>query len=384
MAGLFSEPAVFHRYRHMNWCQIEPEDFTEDFLNSYNRKRKYMKKIISVLLTIVMLMQLTGCRTHVSEDVTLPSFSEEQEDISLGEPATMARSEENEPGSGFMQLQLGASSYCMTVPVSYTNGNVSVADLENDQVGYYYTPDSAMDFDIYQLSKNEEFPTLELFVSDRSETFDGEKLTFKKVNGVPLGYYWSEESYQGVVYPIISCVIEDVDCYVELVFWLDGKNAEKEVLTMIDSICFMETKQIRLGSTSARLTIPADYRLGEITEEEKRNKQIAYYYSESTLLDFDIYQLDMKGDTLESYALKDASDSNAESVEYMEINGNWVAYYRAQKEYDGIKYMVVNYIFVDRTNFVKLTFWLDGEVAVKQTARIIRTLTSDHTVSMEE
>lgn len=202
----------------------------------------------SLLMVFAMMLAFSGCQASPVEETAAPS-SELAEEITSAENSknqgeTELQEETETENNDFMQLQLGSSGFCMTVPVSYTNGEVSVADLEDDQVGYYYTPDSAMDFDIYQLEKNEEFDTLELFVTDRADTFDGKKMTFRTVNGVPVGYYWSEELYQGIKYSIVSCFIEDVDSYIKLVFWLDGEVAIKQTARIIQTLTSDQSDQV--------------------------------------------------------------------------------------------------------------------------------------------
>ena len=52
-----------------------------------------------------------------------------------------------------MQLQLGSSSYALSVPSAYRNGEVTIEEVQANQVAYFFSPNSKMDFDIYQFPR---------------------------------------------------------------------------------------------------------------------------------------------------------------------------------------------------------------------------------------
>jgi phosphoribosylglycinamide formyltransferase-1 len=81
-----------------------------------------------------------------------------------------------------------------------------------------------------------------------------------------------------------------------------------------------------------------------------------------------------EGDTLEKYAIEEAREYEAERVDYQTINGVFLAYYYSYEEYDGQMYSVANYLFEEGQYFMKISFWLDGEIAVRQADRILSTL----------
>ena len=120
---------------------------------------------------------------------------------------------------------------------------------------------------------------------------------------------------------------------------------------------------ISLGTTGFIISIPSDYYNGEVTKEERKDDQIAYYRSDDHLMDFDVYQFGKEGMTLREYAESEAEEYKADKVEEVMYNGVSMMLYYSQEEYDGKLYRVSNYIFENDTDFVELSFWLDGDDA---------------------
>ena len=52
-------------------------------------------------------------------------------------------------------------------------------------------------------------------------------------------WYRATETYEGVEYTTLTYALEDGDQYVEIVFWLDGENAEQEAQAIIDTLTFV-------------------------------------------------------------------------------------------------------------------------------------------------
>ena len=99
-----------------------------------------------------------------------------------------------------------------------------------------------------------------------------------------------------------------------------------------------------------------------------------YYYSENSPLDFDVYQWKKEGDTLEKYAIEEARTYEAERLDFRTVNDVFLANYSSYEEYDGEMYSVANYLVEDGNYLMKISFWLDGEIAVRQADRILSTL----------
>ncbi len=133
-------------------------------------------------------------------------------------------------------------------------------------------------------------------------------------------------------------------------------------------------KTVPVGTTGYLVAVPADYRAGEVTDEERRDDQLAYYRSEKHLMDFDVYQFPTEGRSLADYAAAEAKEYGADKVESLTVNGVPLALYCSEEQYDGISYRVANYLFEAGDDFGELSFWLDGEDAEALTEQIIESL----------
>ncbi len=146
----------------------------------------------------------------------------------------------------------------------------------------------------------------------------------------------------------------------------------------MDSLCQMELKEIRLGTSRFTLTVPDDFEQGDITQEDIEDDQVAYWYSEASLLDFDVYQFGKEGlpQALAEYTEEEASEYEGVSgiVTDGEINLVPAAQYRAVEEYEEGEYDTITYIFDAGDEFVEVVFWLDGLTADAEADAIIHTL----------
>ena len=134
-------------------------------------------------------------------------------------------------------------------------------------------------------------------------------------------------------------------------------------------------RSLQLGTSPFYVMIPNDYVEGEMTEEDKKDDMVGYYFSENELMDFDVYQFskDDEPKKLLDYAKKEANEFNADVVRD-KINGIQVVYYIANEMYDKKMYPTLTYIFDTKTEYVEIVFWLDGDEATKQAMEIINTL----------
>ena len=271
-----------------------------------------------------------------------------------------------------MQLQLGSSNYSVSIPGTYRNGEVTIEEVQANQVAYYYSPDSDMDFDIYQFPRPDPEMSLEEYTKKSADDFNGSNAHTRKINGIQVGTYLSREFYDGIEYDVMAALIEDGDDYVEVVFWLDGENAGQEASAILNTLSEVQTFDLQLGTLPFCLSVPVGYRLDE--EETVGDRQLWYYLSDNSPLDFDVYQWKKDGDTLEKYAIEEAGKYEAEHVDYRTVNDIFLAYYYSYEEDEGRMYSVINYLFEDGDQFMKVSFWLDGEIAVRQADRIASTL----------
>ena len=273
-----------------------------------------------------------------------------------------------------MQLQLGSSSYAISVPHSYRNGDVTIEEVQANQVAYFFSPNSKMDFDIYQFPRPHPELTFEEYVEKTAADFNGGSVRTRKINGIEVGVYKSREVYDGIEYDVMAALMEEGSECIEIVFWLDGENAEQEATTILSTLSAVESYDLQLGSSPFYLSVPVGYKAGELSEDAIADSAVGYYYSESSPLDFDVYQWDREGHPLEEYAIGEARLYEAERVDYRTVNDILLASYVSYEEDEGQMYSVANYLFENGNDLMEISFWLDGEIAVRQADRILSTL----------
>lgn len=124
-------------------------------------------------------------------------------------------------------MQLGTSGLSIYAP-GYAMGEL---DDSEDLVGYYVSENSTMDFDVYQWAK--EGQTLAEYAAEEAE---GKEITVATVNGIEVQCYKDAEEEDGVSYNTVTCIMEDGDDFVEVVFWLDGESAEWEATLILNTL----------------------------------------------------------------------------------------------------------------------------------------------------
>lgn len=133
-------------------------------------------------------------------------------------------------------------------------------------------------------------------------------------------------------------------------------------------------KQISLGTSQLVMSIDADYEIGELSKEDTSENQVAYYVSDSSDVDFDVYQwTKADGETLADAGKEEADLYNAELKE-AEINGIAVVSYEAVEEWKGEEFNTVTYLAECADDFVEVVFWLDGDDALEKAEAMINTL----------
>lgn len=323
---------------------------------------KKLPKTVLRKISLILLILAAICAGSVSAGAEAASDGEKEE----------ASAPQAAAAPVMMQLQLGSSNYSVNIPGSYRNGEVTIEEVQANQVAYYYSPYSDMDFDIYQFTKPDPEMNLEEYTKKSADDFNGNNARTRMINGIEVGTYLSREFYDGIEYDVMAALIEDGDDYVEVVFWLDGENAEQEANDILFSLSEVQTFDLQLGTLPFCMSVPVGYRLEE--EETVDNRQLWYYLSDNSPLDFDVYQWEKEGDTLEKYAIEEARKYEAERVDYRTVNDIFLAYYYSYEEDQDQMYSVINYLFEDGNYFMKVSFWLDGEIAVRQADRIVSTL----------
>ncbi|MBR2798042.1 MAG: hypothetical protein IKE17_09915 [Clostridia bacterium] len=277
------------------------------------------------------------------------------------------------------RLRLGSSIYTLEIDESFQYGDVTAADVEEGQVAYLYSDRFAVDFDVYQHSVPGDPRTLAEYVDmaaaahpDASEIVaDGE------INGIPVGSYRATESYDGGEYQTLTYVLDNGDGYVEVVFWLDGEDAEALAQGMIGTLDFDNLAPVRLGTSPYWVFCSASFREGGMTSEDVAEGQVAYWVSDETLLDFDVYQRDKEGlpGDLADYVTQEAREYNASAVEPdATVNGIPVGWYRAVESYEGKDYETLTCAMDAGGDYIKVVFWLDGPTAAAEADGILQSL----------
>ena len=137
-------------------------------------------------------------------------------------------------------LQLGSSVYTIEIPDSFEEGERTEEDIRDDMVAYLHSPDTLLDFDVYQFSKEGYPEVLADFTEQEAGEYNASEIvTDGNINGIDAAWYRAEEIYDGQEYETLTYVLDDGDEYVEIVFWLDGDNAQAEADQIMNSLSFV-------------------------------------------------------------------------------------------------------------------------------------------------
>ena len=323
--------------------------------------KKYL--LLTLVLMLALALALTACGAPVEEDVPTDTDTDAATDTDADAVATQ-------------EIQVGTSNVYFTAPADYQKGEMTQEDTEEGMVAYYFSENDLMDFDLYYWAKATD-ETLESAIAEETE---GEVATVE-FNGINfVSYNDTEDSVDGT-FPTVTYIMEDGDYFVEFVFWLDGDDAEAKVNDIMNTVELREAEdtaaenQIRLGTSDLYITVDKAFTKGEMIREDTDLCMVAYYKSEETLLDFDVYYW-AKGtdETLESTAALEQEEFQAEIVD-REINGIATKYYNAEAEesVDGT-FPTLTYIIDDGDYLAEIVFWLDGDNAAEEAEAIISTL----------
>lgn len=141
---------------------------------------------------------------------------------------------------GTQTFRLGTSAYTIEIADSFVEGERSEEDIKDDMVAYMQSPDTLMDFDVYQFSKEGYPDTLAEFAAQEAAEYQAaEVVTDGEVNGIAAAWYRATETYEGQEYSTLTYVLEDGGDYVEIAFWLDGETAEAEAQAIMNTLTFV-------------------------------------------------------------------------------------------------------------------------------------------------
>ncbi|MBR4546401.1 MAG: hypothetical protein IKO14_10615 [Oscillibacter sp.] len=203
---------------------------------------RYAKKWYALFLALALVFALTACggSKTATQDADAGTVQEEAD----ADAGTATEEADADTGTATeaeaaqtMELRLGTSPFVMTVPASFTEGEMTEEDIADDQVAYYRSDDILVDFDVYQFSKEGYPDALADFVTQEAAEYNAtEIVTDATINDIPVGYYRSVEESEGVSYNVITYAFEGEGEYVEVAFWLDGDNAEEIAAGIINTL----------------------------------------------------------------------------------------------------------------------------------------------------
>ena len=276
------------------------------------------------------------------------------------------------------RLRLGSSVYTIEVDASFGYGAVTEQDIADGQVAYMYSDSLAVDFDVYQRGPGGDTLPLSKYVAQRAADLGNadEIVIDGEINGTPAGWYHTVEAYEGTDYQTVTYVLDDGEDFVEITFWLDGEDAEAVVQGMINSLDYVNLAPFRLGSSPYWVFASTSFREGGMTSADVADGQVAYWVSDETLLDFDIYQLAKEGlpERLEEYVAREAEAHSATDTGVQTVNEITVGWYRTVEAWEGRDYDTLTCVLDAGDEYVEVVFWLDGLTAAAEADAIIKSL----------
>lgn len=291
-----------------------------------------------------------------------------------------AEQEEAEP-DGLHRLRLGSSVYTLMIDDDFVAGDMTDADVAQGQIACYQNDDSLLDMDLYQIAKEEgSDEDLAHFTLRQAAAEESVQVVWPTdvINDIDVSWYWGKRIRDDELRDIAVYIMDSGDSFVQLVFWpADEERAGMDVLDIVYSLDYMSLKEIQLGASRFTMVVPDDYMLGEISDEDIADDQVAYWFSDASLVDFDVYQFAKEeGQTLAEYVVEESSTYPAvtELVTDGEINLIPVAWYRAVDECDEGEYDTITYIIDAGDEFIEVVFWLDGPTADAEADYMIHNL----------
>lgn len=291
-----------------------------------------------------------------------------------------AEQEEAEP-DGLHRLRLGSSVYTLMIDDDFVAGDMTDADVAQGQIACYQNDDSLLDMDVYQIAKEEgSDEDLAHFTLRQAAAEESVQVVWPTdvINDIDVSWYWGKRIRDDELRDIAVYIMDSGDSFVQLVFWPADENGEgMDVLDIVYSLDYMSLKEIQLGASRFTMVVPDDYMLGEISDEDIADDQVAYWFSDASLVDFDVYQFAKEeGQTLAEYVVEESSTYPAvtELVTDGEINLIPVAWYRAVDECDEGEYDTITYIIDAGDEFIEVVFWLDGPTADAEADYMIHNL----------
>lgn len=292
------------------------------------------------------------------------------------------------------EIRLGRSFYYIDVPADYVL--TPEEEAAPYHVAYFKSENSLMDFDVYELDADtlsglgidlgtvENVDVLKTVAAAAGVTETGEYQT-GEVAGIEVAYVSGTAAWDGETYKVGVYGFKAYSSFVTIVFWLDGEGAEEQSSAILSTLHkSLDTTIIPLGDSGYSLKATKDFVL--TPEEETAPFRIAYYASNSTLMDFDVYEIDADVLSADGYDIAAVDGADAlkvvvgadvtENSEYqaVEVAGVQVAFVSGTADWEGVTYDVAVYGIKADSSYVVIVFWLDGANALEQSSAILSTL----------
>ena len=148
------------------------------------------------------------------------------------------------------QIGIGTTGYYITIPASYYESDVTEEDRRDDMIAYYKSDEFLMDFDLYQFAANGK--TLDEYTKEEMKEYGATEYKNFTVNELELTRYESEETYDNTDYKVANYLFAAGDDFGEIVFWLDGDEAEGIVQEIISSITLKPVSDAPEGNASGK------------------------------------------------------------------------------------------------------------------------------------
>ena len=304
-------------------------------------------------------------------------------------PCAFAEDAEEWDG-GLRRLRLGSSFYTVMIDDDFFLGDMTEEDIAEGQVAYYQRGDEGMDFDVYQFPKDDPADRPYRYVLEEAMEQDHvvEVRPNEQVDGIDIAWYRAIEGFDGAEYETLNVIADDGVYFVEMVFWMADEADAAEAQAIVDSLQLVDLQQVRLGDSPFILYVPGDFEAGGLTLEDEEDDQMAYYTSEATALDFDVYQFGKDGlpESLSEHVAQEAAEYPVitELVTDGEINDVPVGWYRTVEECEEGEYDTITYIMDASDSFVEIVFWLDGFTAEAEADYIIHNLLDTRRIAEDD
>ena len=288
------------------------------------------------------------------------------------------------------RLRLGSSVYTVMIDDDFVAGDLTEAQMDDGQIACFQNDETGLDMDVFQLSKEDGSRTLSRFTLEEAMLEEKVEVVWPEdeINDIDVGWYWAYRMKDDELREVAVYILDSGDSFLELVFWPAAEDLGMEILDIMDSVNYMELKEIRLGTSAFTLIVPDDYVMGEMSDEDIADDQVAYWYSDASTMDFDVYQFSKQdvAPVLADYAVEESSTYPAvtEIVTDGEINLTPVAWYRAVDECDEGEYDTITYIIDGGDEYIEVVFWLDGVTADAEADFIIHNLINESLLTVDE